>query len=551
MTRDEIIREIQDKEYFNICKKMVGGNPIYKDLYQELVITLLEYPEEKIFRIPNVNQAKYFIIGILCNQVHSNRSSFHKTYRTSIPFEERFIEKTEEYDYFTDKRIEEVEKAIESEHWFDKELFKLYLNQGTYDNIEKKTGIDRSFVFRTIKKTKQRIINKLKKVKILLIAQKEDNALKYHRQISPHARLIKTHPEISVTKVEGGILPNGKKFEASIDQMPDETLKEFNIVYYLRQISFAKGNVQRTIERCHNLGVKVIMDIDDNWNLPTNHLMYNLYKDLDVKNQTEEALQKVDYVITTTDYFAEIIKDFNKNVVVIPNCINPDDTQFHSREIDNSKIRFGWIGGVYHKADIDIISENFCRIAKDKEVRDNYQICLGGFNFPNPEYQAIEKTMTCNYYFRYSDATYTNYLFTYTPTMEHISYDKNYRRLWARDVFNYGQLYNEIDVALIPLLQNKFNGCKSELKLIEAGTMGKTVIVSDVEPYSKWIEDGVNGIKINPNRNSIDWYIAMKKLIKEPQMRRDLADGLKETIMENFNMDVHNRVRADLYKSLI
>jgi glycosyltransferase involved in cell wall biosynthesis len=81
--------------------------------------------------------------------------------------------------------------------------------------------------------------------------------------------------------------------------------------------------------------------------------------------------------------------------------------------------------------------------------------------------------------------------------------------------------------------------------------MGKAVIVSDTEPYSQWIKNGVNGIKIKESRNSIDWYMAMKKLIKEPNYRKDLAAGLKETIEEYFDMDTHNEARAELYKSLI
>jgi glycosyltransferase involved in cell wall biosynthesis len=171
---------------------------------------------------------------------------------------------------------------------------------------------------------------------------------------------------------------------------------------------------------------------------------------------------------------------------------------------------------------------------------------------PNPEYDSIEKDMTCNYYeFRGSNSTYLDYLFTFTPTMEHISYDKSYRRLYAKDVFNYGDLYNEVDVCLVPLISNEFNRCKSELKIVEAGYMGKAVIVSDTEPYTSWIKHGVNGLKVKDSRNNIDWYVNMRKLILEPNLRKDLAAGLKETITEFFDMDTHNEVRAELYKSLI
>ncbi len=80
--------------------------------------------------------------------------------------------------------------------------------------------------------------------------------------------------------------------------------------------------------------------------------------------------------------------------------------------------------------------------------------------------------------------------------------------------------------------------------------MGKAVIVSDVTPYSEWIKDGVNGIKVNTNRNNIDWFLAIKRLTKEPELRKDLSLALQETIKKNFDMDTHNKTRAELYKQL-
>lgn len=548
MLKQELIDEVQRDEYKDICKKM--SKNIWEDLYQELLIIILEYDEAKIQRIKTRNNARFFIVGILCNMVKSTRSDFFKKYRNSYELTWEPEAETEDGIEY-EKSVEEANKLLEDEYWFDKHIFKKYIESGSLDKTVAATGISKMIIRSSLAKTKKNIRNKMEKIKILLITTKDDTGLKYHRQIAPHARMMTTHPEFDFTLESGGEAPNGQRFEGSIDNIPEETLKEFKIVYYLRQVSFNQGNVKRTIDKLHSMGIKVILDIDDYWKLNSEHHMSKLYKQINVPKETEEAIKQVDYVITTTDYFADHIRDLNPNVCVLPNCINPEDPQFTPRKIESSKLRFGWIGGVYHGKDIEAISENFCRLAKDKESRDKYQICLGGFNYPNKEYENIEKDMTCNYEFRNYDATYTNYLFTYTPTMEHISYDKSYRRLWAKDVYHYGELYNEIDVSVVPLIPNEFNKCKSELKLVEAGAMGKAVIVSDTEPYKQWIKNGVNGIKINPNRNNIDWYIAMRKLIKEPNMVKDLADGLKETISEHFNIDKHNETRAELYKSLL
>ena len=134
---------------------------------------------------------------------------------------------------------------------------------------------------------------------------------------------------------------------------------------------------------------------------------------------------------------------------------------------------------------------------------------------------------------------------------EHVAFNKPYRRLWGKDVRNYGTLYNDVDVCLVPLLDNTFNNCKSELKIVEAGAMGKAVICSDVAPYNKWIQDGVNGLLIPHSQNHMGWFAAIRKLVLNPDMAKSMAAELQKTIKENFDIDVHNKKRDELLKSLV
>lgn len=544
MLKSDLVDEIQKPEYQEICKKVLRSH--WKDLYQELAITILEYDEEKISRIPNRQQARFFLVGILLRMAHSNTSPFYKKLIQPLPAYQPDHEDTEDADKFY--------KLLEKEHWFDKRMVETYLETGSYRKAQNKLNVHFKYVRKSVKKTVESIKFKMKPIRILLIAN-EANGLYFHRQKTPHARLQELYPESIELAELWSHTEDGRRYESSVDSMSDERLQEFDIVYYLRQISFKNGKnkPKETIERLHRLGLKVVFDIDDYWVLPAHHRMSDQYKEAGVRKEIEQTLPLVDHVVTTTDHFAERIRYFNPNVTVIPNCIHPKDTQFISRPIENSRLRFGWIGGVYHQRDIQMIEGNFCKLHKDREVRDKYQVCLGGFNYTGPEneYVKIERSLTCNYEFRYSDATYANYLFTYTPTMEHISYDKPYRRLWGKEIHNYGELYNEIDVALAPLEENKFSSCKSELKIVEAGWMSKAVIVSDVHPYSQWIENGVNGVKIKPSRNGIDWYLEMKKLINEPQRAKEMGENLNKTIRKHFDMDKHTERRFELYKSLV
>jgi hypothetical protein len=122
-------------------------------------------------------------------------------------------------------------------------------------------------------------------------------------------------------------------------------------------------------------------------------------------------------------------------------------------------------------------------------------------------------------------------------------FDKPYSRLYARDVNSYMRLYNEIDVALIPLEQNLFNTCKSELKMIEAGVMGKACITNEVSPYILSFTDR-NAFKVNKKNT---FYDGIKFFLNNKQAIKDYAYELEQTINERYNMEKINKTRAEIY----
>ena len=73
LERENIVRDI--------CNNMnVSPNDI-DDLIQEVYVILLEYRAEKIIELYNNKQLKYFLVGILKRQYHSNTSPFYKKYK--------------------------------------------------------------------------------------------------------------------------------------------------------------------------------------------------------------------------------------------------------------------------------------------------------------------------------------------------------------------------------------------------------------------------------------------------------------------------------------
>jgi glycosyltransferase involved in cell wall biosynthesis len=264
----------------------------------------------------------------------------------------------------------------------------------------------------------------------------------------------------------------------------------------------------------------VIFDIDDIWTLPKSHYLSRLYEIHNIPGQTVEILKNVDLVITTTKHLASKIKKYNKNVEVIPNCLDHEDEQWKPNKTKSDKIRFGYIAGIFHKEDISILEMPIRKILRHDI---NAQFVLGGYN-DNADYRYYEKVM--------SGGTLTD----------------KYQRVYSLPVHDYGKAYNETDVSLIPLQSNSFTECKSEIKLLEAGLHGNPVIVSDVLPYNIFPKETA----IFLNNNDINgWYKAIRNLSKDESMRKEYAESLQKYVQSNYNINKWTQIRKQILKSVL
>lgn len=346
----------------------------------------------------------------------------------------------------------------------------------------------------------------------ILLVITDNTGLQYHRQISPH---------IVLDEITGGSAINVTS-TSNFDLYPDEKLKDQQIVIFLRVISMNRKSAE-VVRRCHRNGCRVILDIDDYWNLPSDHGMYK-YRPSFFEINTVEAIESVDLVTTTTKFFAKIIKPFNKNIQVLPNCIDKKQEQWTTPKVKSDKVRFGWVGGVWHLQDIALIEDSISYLYNDRTIVD-YNICLGGWN-DNQEYRQIEMIMAARG-----------------------RSGQRYIRINGMDHNHYGQIYDYLDVVMIPLRNNMFNNCKSPLKLIEAGAKGCAAIASNIHPYNQF-PDGTY-YKIEGYDNKKGWYKAIKLLNNNERMREDLANNLKEYCDKEFDAKEWALTRYQTYLDLI
>jgi len=380
-------------------------------------------------------------------------------------------------------------------------------------------------------------------MKILLLYSGRVDGCVLYRQIIPHIEFhARGEAEILFTNATT-YRPEDKESRG----FSDDEIKQYDIIQY------HKGYINlKEIERFKRLGVKVVCDFDDYWELPTSHGLFNEYNYVNRKDDgktifakdengmlikkektttdfLKEVLRRHEYITTTTPLLAEQIYPYNKNVEVFENALHPNSEYLTREDKKWDKMRFGWIGGSQHWVDIQLLRGFANKLNFDSGTKGKYDLRLFGYmggtvydNFVNifTDYRKIRKPFLA---------------FPPRPAM----HDK--------DEPSYLQYYNDMDVALIPLADTKFNSMKSELKVVEAGFFKKPVIVSDIYPYTRIIND-TNALIVKKPK---DWFRYAKKLIHNPNMAKDLGEALYDAVKEKYNVIDVNERRLAWYKSII
>lgn len=155
LTHDQLITQIAtDKEYKRLCRKL---SPEYSDdLFQELMIILLEYDKDKLMTLQEQKRIRFFIVKILMNQACSNTSPFYKKYRKQY-YVDLDIEESEEDNYDLVQTEIERYKYENDDNFYRATLFEHYVNKGSIRKLSKETTIPPMSIHVSLKEFKQEI----------------------------------------------------------------------------------------------------------------------------------------------------------------------------------------------------------------------------------------------------------------------------------------------------------------------------------------------------------------------------------------------------------
>lgn len=203
MNREQIINEIAHaKDLPNICRKVAKGDDRAKDLFQHLILNLLEMPDEKLFDIYNRGNLRVYCLGFVYRSWYSKTSTFGQMYQhahyhlvsDSVDIgkmeairDEQFIdnqyddepyklkdarlamykiaddntEKT--YHDLLDKVDDQVTSmSADPQQWYDAKLLQIYSEVRSVRKMSKEIGIPYKSIHNSIQQAKCRIKENLR-----------------------------------------------------------------------------------------------------------------------------------------------------------------------------------------------------------------------------------------------------------------------------------------------------------------------------------------------------------------------------------------------------
>lgn len=280
-------------------------------------------------------------------------------------------------------------------------------------------------------------------------------------------------------------------------------------------------------------GKKIVFDNDDTFKLDKTHAFYGFddkgfeQNSEKVNNVINNFILNADLVTASTEFLADEYRQINSNVIVLPNCVNPDDWPKPKRN-EGDKVRIGVVGSTAYYHDFDIIEP----VIKELDDDPNIQLVLFGLHSKehrksNPKVDEVHKRE-----------------YSFWDTLKNVEHAP-----WCQ-MTEYFKTLNDLrlDLMIIPRRESDFNRAKSNLKFLEAAMLDIPCIVSsfDGAPYEKDI-DGTNGILV---KDHTKWKEEIYNLVNNKNLRVKMGKKAHEYVLKNYNIADNAHKWAEAYQTL-
>jgi glycosyltransferase involved in cell wall biosynthesis len=233
---------------------------------------------------------------------------------------------------------------------------------------------------------------------------------------------------------------------------------------------------------------RLVYDIDDDV-FSSDHEGSLWHKLPECRDIAAWLLAVSDLVTVSTEPLVDVVKRYNPNVAVLPNCVHEDLLKIERPR--RERVTVGWAGGTSHLRDFRYVAPMLSRFLKRNPQVD--------FHFVGADYSPIEEWKAPEGRARH------------TP--------------WTPDVWDYYRGV-DFDIGIAPLdPASAFARGKSHLKAMEYGALGIPVVASYAEPYRWYVEHGVTGFLV---KHDHEWGRYLYELVNDAAMRAEMGAAAKK-----------------------
>jgi glycosyltransferase involved in cell wall biosynthesis len=259
---------------------------------------------------------------------------------------------------------------------------------------------------------------------------------------------------------------------------------------------------QTIVQHARRCGVPVLYDVDDLLiDVHECHPDFAFYQGR--KLNALKALLDADLAVVSTPVLADHLTPF-QSTFVLPNRLplglwsnaRSREVEPQARRID-SPLTIGYVGSRSHVPDLAMIEDAI--VAVLDHFGAAVRFLSAGVPLPaklrsHRQVQSIKPSKSVRHdYSKFADFAHT------------LSFD----------------------VGIAPLVDTRFNRCKSDIKFREYAAMGAPSVCSDLPPYAS-VRHGENGFVA---ATGAEWIDGLIRLLDSPELRRRLAAHAREEVM--------------------
>ncbi len=145
-----IVALLQSKDFADCLRKAVKPE-LHDDLTSEIALILLETDPARIVQLSEKRQLTFYTVKIILRLAYSKTSPFYKKFRvTHQEFKDTGM--LDDFYSIVDRKEKEevVLSQIEQLDWYEQEMVNLYMEVGTFRNMNKRTNIPVMSCFKAV-----------------------------------------------------------------------------------------------------------------------------------------------------------------------------------------------------------------------------------------------------------------------------------------------------------------------------------------------------------------------------------------------------------------